>query len=315
MIVTLTLNPSLDRSVEVGALTRGAVIRATSTHLDPGGKGVNVTRALLANGVKSRAVLPSGGYEGDQLVRLLAADGVDVVAVPIALPTRSNITIVEPDGLVTKVNEPGATLTPAEFDRVAKAVLECTDSADWVVMCGSLPPHEPAGVYAELCDRFTGAGIRVAVDTSGPPLLAAVAARPALVKPNLEELEEAVGRPVTTLGDAVRAAQELHALGAGAVLVSLGADGAVLVDADGVLTGQAPVAFPRNPVGAGDAMLAGFLAAGARGAGALTEALAWGAAAVTLPGSGMPGSADIHREAVRIDPAYDPNTLLRSRTS
>ena len=100
MIVTVTLNPSLDRAIEVGRLVRGEVIRAAATRLDPGGKGVNVSRALLANGVASLAVMPVGGVEGVQLVRLLEAEGVDVRSVPIAGLTRSNVTLAEPDGTV-----------------------------------------------------------------------------------------------------------------------------------------------------------------------------------------------------------------------
>jgi 1-phosphofructokinase len=300
MIVTLTLNPSLDRTLEVDALDRGAVLRAASVHLDPGGKGVNVTRALLANGFDSRAVIPCGGAEGGQLVRLLADESVHTVAVPIASRTRSNVTLVEPDGTVTKVNEPGAALTAEEFEAVAAAVLGCAGTADWVVMCGSLPPDVPVDVYAELTAQFAAAGIRVAVDTSGPALLSAVAAGPDLVKPNREELAEAVGAPLADLAEVVEAARSLRALGAGCVLASLGADGALLVDADGVLLAQGTAIEPRSTVGAGDALLAGFLAGGGSGAAALTEAVAWGAAAVGLPGSRMPGPGDIRRDGIRL---------------
>lgn len=298
MIVTLTLNPSLDRTLEVDALRRGEVLRAASVHLDPGGKGVNVARALLANGVGSRAVIPCGGAEGEQLVLLLAEESVHTVAVPIASRTRSNVTLVEADGAVTKVNEPGAPLTAAEFDAVAAAVLGSAGTADWVVMCGSLPPDVPVDVYAGLTAQFAAAGIRVAVDTSGPALLSAVAAGPDLVKPNRDELAEAVGAPLTELGDVIEAAQTLRERGAGAVLASLGADGALLVDDDGVLLAQGTQIEPRSTVGAGDALLAGFLAGGARGENALTEAVAWGGAAVGLPGSRMPGPADIRREGI-----------------
>lgn len=300
MIVTLTLNPSLDRTLEVEALRRGEVLRAASVHLDPGGKGVNVARALLANGVGSRAVIPCGGAEGEQLVSLLAGESVHTVAVPIASPTRSNVTLVEADGTVTKVNEPGAPLTAAEFDAVAAAVLGCAGTADWVVMCGSLPPDVPVDVYAGLTAQFTAAGIRVAVDTSGPALLSAVAAGPDLVKPNRDELAEAVGAPLSELGDVINAAQALRERGAGAVLASLGADGAVLVDDDGALLAQGTQIEPRSTVGAGDALLAGFLAGGARGEKALIEAVAWGTAAVGLPGSRMPGPGDISREGIRL---------------
>lgn len=300
MIVTLTLNPSLDRTLEVDTLERGEVVRAASVHLDPGGKGVNVARALLANGIGSRAVIPCGGADGDQLVLLLAEESVPAIAVPIGSRTRSNVTLVERDGAVTKVNEPGAALTAAEFDAVAAAVLGCAGTADWVVMCGSLPPAVPVDVYAGLTEQFTAAGIRVAVDTSGPALLCALTAGPDLVKPNREELAEAVGAPLPGLGDVIEAAQSLRALGAGAVLASLGAEGALLVDQDGVLLAQGTQIEPRSTVGAGDAMLAGFIAAGARGERALTEAVAWGAAAVSLPGSRMPGPGDISRDGIRL---------------
>ncbi|MEO3801793.1 1-phosphofructokinase [Nonomuraea sp. B1E8] len=310
MILTLTLNPSLDRTIEIAALDRGAVIRAAAARLDPGGKGVNVSRALLANAVASRAVVPFGGDEGRQLVRLLAAEGLDMVTVPVAGPTRSNVTLAEPDGTVTKINEPGTALAQDELDTIADAVLEAAHSgdqgADWVVASGSLPPEVPADVYASLCRRFAGAGIHVAVDTSGPALSCALGAAPALVKPNAEELSAATGMPIRCVGDVVEAAATLRAAGARAVLASLGGDGAVLVGPDGIWYGEAPVTEPRSSVGAGDAMLAGFLAGGGRGPGALAQALAWGAAAVRLPGSRMPGPADIDPGAVTVgspDPA------------
>jgi 1-phosphofructokinase len=329
MIVTVTLNPSLDRSIEVGRLVVGDVNRATSAHLDPGGKGVNVSRALLANGIASRAVVPCGGDEGGQLIRLLVAEGVDVRAVPISGNTRSNITLTEPDGTTTKINEPGPQLTPAEFSAVidqalTAAVSDAPASAGAgpgafapgdagtgaetgvVVACGSAPPGLPTEAFGEFCRRVLLAGLGLVVDTSGPALRAAAKAGATLVKPNRDELAEVVGRPLLALRDVIDAAQELRSWGAGAVLASLGADGAVLVDASGVVAGDAPVERPRSSVGAGDALLAGFIAAGGAelhgggGQRALAEALAWGAAAVSLPGSRMPGPADLRRDDVRI---------------
>lgn len=257
MILTLTLNPSLDRTIEVGALTRGAVIRAADTHLDPGGKGVNVSRALLANDVRSCAVIPYGGSEGRRLLDLLSAEGIDMIPVPVEGPTRSNVAIAEPDGTVTKVNEPGTALTPAELDTLAGAVLDAARSADWVVASGSLPPGVPVDVYARLCRRFADAGINLAVDTSGPALVCAVNAGPALVKPNRDELAEATGTAITCVGDVLDAVGKLRAMGARSVLTSLGADGALLVeDGDQVWYGECAVGEPRSSVGAGDALLA-----------------------------------------------------------
>lgn len=297
MIVTVTLNPSVDRTVEVPSLRRGGVHRVTTEHVHAGGKGINVTRVLCAHGVRSRAVLPVGDGEGGQLLDMLTADGVEFVAVPVRAPARSNITVAEPDGTVTKINVPGRELSGVELDACSAAVLASAAEADWIVMGGSLPFGVPDTCYAELIDRLRPTGVPVAVDTSGPALLAAVKAGPALVKPNREELATAVGRPLRTLGDVLAAAVELRQAGAGAVLASLGRDGAVLTDAHGQWYGEAP-AQPRSAVGAGDAMLAGFLYGGAAGPAALTVALAWGAAAASLPGSTMPGPADVRTDLV-----------------
>lgn len=310
MIATLTLNPSLDRTVEVPALVRGTVIRATSGRLDPGGKGVNVARALLANGVDARAVLPVGGDVGRQLVEMLDAEGVAMTAVPVAGATRSNLTLSEPDGAVTKVNEVGDPLAAGEIDQLAEAVTDLVRPGGWVVLSGSLPAGTDPEVYARLAERFARAGTRVAVDTSGPALLEALRGRPALVKPNREELSEVIGRDVHNVADAVEAARALRAGGAGAVLASLGPDGAVLVEPGGVARGHCAVAARRSSVGAGDCLLAGFLAAGGQGADALATALRWAAAAVGLPGSGVPGPADIAARRAHVTDELDEERSL-----
>lgn len=307
MIVTLTLNPSVDRTVEVESLVRGEVMRAIGVRVDPGGKGINVSRALAAHGLATRAVVTLGGAEGEHLKALLRASGLDIVAVPIQGAIRSNITVVEPDGTTTKLNEPGAMLRDDELVSVFAAVKAAIVSADWLVASGSLPPGAPADVYAALIRELSGSGTRVAVDTSGSALEAALRARPALVKPNRDELAEVTGRPVVTVADAVAAAERIRDLGADAVLASLGSDGAVLVDSDGALHARTPAVAPLSSVGAGDAMLAGFLAGGGRGVEALLEGVAWGAAAVRQPGSGMPAPGDIDRSSVlveRLDRAY-----------
>jgi len=302
MIITVTLNPSLDRTIELDRLAQGQVQRVTAARLDPGGKGVNVARALLANGVPTRAVVPVAGMEGDQLVGLLKQEGVDVDVVPVLGHTRSNITIAEADGTVTKLNEPGAPLCADDLEALAGKVLDAASPGSWVVLCGSLPPGLRAEAYATLTYRFVAAGLRVVVDTSGPAFLAALAVGPELVKPNAEELAEAVGRPLRSRSAVVAAARELQDRGARTVLVSLGAAGAILVDED-VVVGESPVDEPRSTVGAGDAFLAGFLAAqyyGASSREAFAEALAWGAAAVRLPGTRMPGPDDIDHSVVHI---------------
>ncbi|HZA81869.1 MAG TPA: 1-phosphofructokinase [Actinomycetes bacterium] len=314
MIVTLTPNPSVDRTIEVEVLHRGAVLRARSSRVDPGGKGVNVSRALAANGRKTRAVLPGGGWEGEQLAALLAPADVPVVVVPVAEPVRANVSVVEPDGTVTKLNELGPRLSPEEVEALTAATVAAAADAEWLACTGSLPPGAPIDFYASVVERLGTASVKVAVDSSGAPLVAALEAGPDLVKPNREELAEATGRTVTTLGEVVAAAEQLRAQGAGAVLASLGADGAVLVEAGRATYGHARVERPRSAVGAGDAMLAGFLAAGGSGPEALAEALAWGAAAASLPGSRMPTPDDLDHAAVSLADRIDPDRPLTERS-
>ncbi|GAA2991908.1 1-phosphofructokinase [Streptomyces fulvorobeus] len=298
MILTVTPNPSLDRTYELRDLTRGAVLRATGDRVDPGGKGVNVSRAVAAAGHRTVAVAPLGGPEGALLARLLGEHGIEAAGVPIAGSTRVNITLVEPDGTLTKVNATGPEITESEAEALLETVRTRSSDTDWIACCGSLPRGLPTEWYAELVARSHRAGARIALDTSGPALLAALRERPDVIKPNAEELSEAVGRPLATVGDAVEAAEELRGRGAQAVLASLGADGQLLVDGSGTYFGSARVGTVRSNVGAGDASLAGFLAAGGAGRSALTAAVAHGAAAVQLPGSVMPTPADIDPASV-----------------
>ncbi|MFC5722036.1 1-phosphofructokinase [Streptomyces gamaensis] len=300
MILTVTPNPSLDRTYEVPSLERGAVLRAGTDRVDPGGKGVNVSRALAAAGRRTVAVLPLGGAEGALLERLLGEHGIEVAGVPVRGSTRVNIAVAEPDGTLTKVNAAGPELAAEEAESLLAAVRERSAGADWIACCGSLPRGLPPQWYARLVARTHAAGARIALDTSGPALAAALAERPDVVKPNAEELAQAVGRPLATVGDAVKAAEELRGMGARAVLASLGADGQLLLDDTGTYYGAAVVAAVRSNVGAGDASLAGFLAAGGSGPAALAAAVAHGAAAVQLPGSVMPAPADLAPETVTV---------------
>ncbi|WP_433549477.1 1-phosphofructokinase [Streptomyces sp. CA-294286] len=300
MILTVTPNPSLDRTYEVPALMRGEVLRATSDRMDPGGKGVNVSRAVAAAGHRTLAVLPLGGAPGALVAELLGAEGIEVAPVPVAGQTRSNIAVAEPDGTLTKINATGPELTVTESEALLTAVRTHSADADWIACCGSLPRGLGPQWYAALVARAHEAGARIALDTSGPSLLAALRERPDVVKPNVEELAEAVERPLKTVGQALEAAEELRSRGARAVLASLGADGQLLVADCGAYFGHARVQAVRSNVGAGDASLAGFLAAGGEGPGALAAAVAHGAAAVQLPGSVMPTPDDLDPAGVTV---------------
>ena len=313
MIVTLTPNPSLDRTIAVPVLRRGKVMRATESREDPGGKGLNVSRALAQNGTATRAVLPIGGVYGGVMLDLLRAQEIDVVPVPITGAIRANVAIVEPDGATTKVNEQGPCFSAAEVEALRTATATASTGAGWVVCCGSLPPGIDDDFYADLVDRCHQSGAKVAVDSSGEPMIRALSARPDLIKPNRVELAEAVGHDLPTVGAVVAAARGLVASGIGCVLVSLGRDGALLVDSETVVRAQARVENPLSTVGAGDAVLAGYLHAVASGLdaeAALRTAVAFGAAAVSRPGSQMPTPVEVAAITVVVDRDPDPAGLL-----
>jgi 1-phosphofructokinase len=313
MIVTLTPNPSVDRTVSITDLQRGEVHRATASRIDPGGKGVNISRALTAHKARTLAVLPAGGPQGHLLAELLAEAGIEVVIVPIDGSIRANLALVEPDGTTTKINEPGPLLSGSEREALlAGAVATLREHPSWLVGSGSLPPGVELDLYAGLVRRCRDAGVRVAIDASGPALRHAVAAGPDLIKPNLEELEELVDRPLNTLGEVLAAGVDLVANGVATVVVSLGHHGALLVTESAAALAVAPVSSPLSTVGAGDALLAGYLYAtgnGSTAVDALCTGVAWGAAAVSLPGSRMPTPADV--AGIQVSLTTEPDLTLR----
>jgi len=308
-VVTLTPNPSVDRTIAVADLRRGEVHRATSSRIDPGGKGINVSRALTANGTSTVAVLPSGGPEGRLMEALLEAAGVPRHTVPVSGTLRMNVAVVEPDGTTTKLNEPGPSLTDDEIAAlISAAVAAVGPETRWVVGSGSLPPGAPTDLYATLVRAARAVGARVAIDSSEAPLAAAVGAAPNLIKPNHEELAELVGHPLPTLGDVCTAARDLVAGGIETVVVSLGGDGALLIDADTCAHAIAHIDDPLSTVGAGDCLLAGVLHAlshGANGTDAMATGVAWGAAAVRLPGSRVPSPDQVAAIDVTLTTDFD----------
>ncbi|MGW7327212.1 1-phosphofructokinase family hexose kinase [Streptomyces sp. NPDC054840] len=307
MILTVTPNPSLDRAYDVPPLDRGRVLRADGERADPGGEGVNVSRAVAAAGVRTTAVLPLGGAPGILLAELLGVQGVDVTAVSITGRTRSNIALTEPDGTRTEIHSPGPALSPEEAALLLDTVRSSAAEAAWVACCGSPPRGIGPDWYADLVAQAHAAGARIALDSSGPTLQEVPAARPEVITPDTSGLATAVGRPLPTLGDVIKAAEELRERGAGAVLASLGGDGRLLVSAEGTYYGTAPAPAVRGAAGADDASLAGFLIAGGTGPGALASALAHAAAAAPQPGSAMPTPADLRPDRFRIteDPPLD----------
>ncbi|PSK95679.1 1-phosphofructokinase [Murinocardiopsis flavida] len=313
MIVTVTPNPSVDHTLEIDTLTRGDVLRARNVHAEPGGKGVNVSRALRRNGAATTAVLPVGGAEGRQLSTLLEEHDVACATVRIAAPVRSNITVAERDGTTTKLNAAGPVLTEAEVDELLTAVgAELDGGPRWLVAAGSLPTGAPGDLYVRLARIAAARGVPVALDSSGAPLeVAALAGQIDLLKPNQEELAELLGRELCTIGEVTEAAREVIGWGAEAVLVTLGAHGALLVRAHHVWWAAGQSVVPRSTVGAGDCSLAGYLFADDPPAERLRRAVAWGSAAVALPGTTVPGPDAIDLDAVRIVAEPEPAQVVK----
>lgn len=315
MIVTLTANPSLDRTVPLdGPLARGEVHRAGAVTVEPGGKGINVSRVVHYAGHPVRAVLPAD--PGDPILRGLDELRLPYRTVPLLGQVRTNLTLTEPDGTTTKINEPGPTPSAETIEALARLLVLESERADWVVLSGSLPPGVPARWYADLVSALRPWGCRIAVDTSDAPLLALAAAfgeaAPDLIKPNSEELAQLTGADPEALeaaaaaGDpsaSVAAAQSLIDRGVGAVLVTLGAAGAVLVGPEGAWHATPPPIVVRSTVGAGDSSVAGYVLAETRDlppADRLRLAVAYGSAAASLAGTQLPKPEQINTAAVKV---------------
>lgn len=311
MIVTVTPNPSFDRTVEVDELRRGEVNRILAGQTEAGGKGVNVSRALALSGIDTCCVFPAGQPDAANFVSLLGRhEHLQVRVVDTGTTIRTNTSVIERDGETTKLNESGSMFVVDTLLDLLDAVADVSSDASWIASCGSLPPGMGSDFHRRIIEHVDGTSTRVAVDASGDALSQAVAGGCHLIKPNHHELAGLVGTELGTLGDVADAATEVQRSGVETVVVSLGADGALLVSSDGLVHGVAPTDMVRNTVGAGDAFLAGFLSVGGLGAESLAEALAWGRAAVRSPTTSFPPADDADRAQVRLTEVIDRSSKV-----
>ena len=289
MIYTLTLNPALDYIVRLPAIREGQTNRAVSTELQFGGKGVNVSLVLAELGISSVALGFAAGFTGAALTAYLTERGVraDFIPLPEGL-TRINIKLKTPEGVhpETEINASGPAI-PAACMEALCARLDTLTAGDTLVLAGSIPSSLPKDTYRAIIERLAGRGIRFVVDAEGALLTETLPFRPFLIKPNRAELEGIMGRELPTDNDLKEAAAELQQRGAVNVLISLGGDGALLLDEYGEYHRAAALPIvPVNTVGAGDSTVAGFLAGVGFGYEyALRLAMACGAA--TAAGEGI----------------------------
>ncbi|MFK0265476.1 1-phosphofructokinase [Streptomyces angustmyceticus] len=285
MILTVTLNAALDITYRVPRLHPHATNRVTEVSERPGGKGLNVARVLAALGHRSVATGFAGGGTGAALRALLAETEVTDALVPVGGATRRTVAVADASsGDTTQLNEPGPTVSPAEWDTFLGTYRELLGEARAVALCGSLPPGVPVDVYARLTRAARSAGVPVLLDTSGEPLRRGLAARPDLAKPNADELAALTGST-----EPLRAARDARRRGAHAVAASLGPDGMLAVTADGAWQAAPPRRIAGNPTGAGDSAVAGLLSGLVEGLpwpDRLTRAVALSAATVRAPAAG-----------------------------
>ncbi|CAO3361127.1 1-phosphofructokinase [Azospirillum palustre] len=264
-VVTVTLNPAIDQTITVEALKPGSVHRAKAVRHNAGGKGVNVASCLADWGTPVIATGLLGTGNAAPFEALFQAKGIADAFIRLPGETRVNIKIADlAANDTTDINLPGLSADAGAVDRVRETVLGLVEPGTPVLLAGSLPEGLPADAYAALTADLAAAGARVVLDSSGAPLAAALASTGALphcIKPNRHELEDWAGRPLPTTADLLDAARDLHRRGVSVVVVSLGADGALFVDGARALHGRLPPVQALSTVGAGDAMVAGLIAA------------------------------------------------------
>lgn len=291
MILTLTINPAIDRTVTVDKLVfedRGYILdRAEAA----GGRGVNASQVISAFGGKTLALLTSGGPAGERMERSLAGMGFPYEAVRVASESRINLTISDKQGLTVKLNEMGAPLEPNEIRAIRDLVEARLDRARWLMICGSIQPGVPPHFYCELIGLAKRRGVKTLLDTDGEALQHALEAKPTVITPNQHEAERLLGRALITRTQFLEAVERIQAMGPESVILSLGARGALGSSTDGMLEALPPRVDSLCPIGAGDALAAAFVWSRDKGK-TFAESLRWGVAAgtatATLPGIKFP---------------------------
>lgn len=299
MITTVCMNPAFDRTVTVDALMPGRVNRIRDARTDMGGKGVNVAVVARRLGLEARCVGCMGQEGAERFAAMMDKEGLPHSFLTIPGTLRTNTKVVSLDGSgVTELNEPGAALAADTLEQFFRLAEEAAGHSSMAVVTGSLPPGCPEGTYRALIRRM---GVPCILDVGGRELLLGAEAGPLLVKPNIHELEAALGERLSTRAEVVRGARKLLDLGAQNALISMGGDGAVMVTPEGAWYAPPVPVEVKSTVGAGDAMVGGVLAGLSEKPGDMRHALRWGAAA---------GAASVMTEGTQLIRPEDVAPLL-----
>ena len=297
MIYTVTLNPALDKTVEIPSFAVGTVNRITALRVDPGGKGINVSKVIAKLGGESEILAILGGGTGQAIARAVEALGLRADLTFVPGETRTNLKVVDPVGHTnTDINEPGLEVSAEQLDALLARVTDKIRVGDLDVLSGSLPKGAPPDTYAGWIAACRAAGARVFLDADGEPLRAGLKAAPYLAKPNNDELSRLAGRPLETLEELAAAAAALLKDGLEQVVVSLGSKGALFVSRGRVLYAEGLKVPVGSTVGAGDSVVAALAYALDRGLPmeeTVRLSMATGAANVMCSGSQAAERADI----------------------
>jgi 1-phosphofructokinase family hexose kinase len=298
LIVTLTANPAIDLIFSADRLAFDERAYLQERTESPGGRGVNASLVLHSLGAETMAIALTGGANGERFEHLLKDVGFPLEFVRIQRGIRTNYAITDRQGLTVKLDEPGPTLEPEEIRQLEEATLRQLPNADWLLLCGSLPPGVPSDFYRHLIQEARSLGVKTLLDCGGRPLLDGLDARPTVVTPNRIEAGELLERALAMKTHFHQAAAQINKMGPEYVLLSLGSRGAVVAH-DGAITEVLP---PRVdsvcPIGAGDALNAALVWAITNGSDFI-DGVRWGVAAGTasacLPGLEFAPLADIRK--------------------
>jgi 6-phosphofructokinase 2 len=303
MLYTITLNPALDRTIWLDRVQEDITNRIEREERFPGGKGIGVSRVLTALGMYNRALGFTGGFHGAELEARLTENGIQCNFTPIEEETRSNIVIHEQStGKQLLFSSKGPHVSPDELDRFC-ADLHIIDDPTLVSIGGSLPEGVKPAVYRTIIGSLAHRGTRVILDAEGQALEDGLSAHPYAIKPNLRELSLAMGQKFSHLPDIVSAAEELRERGAEIVLVSMGAEGILLVSKEARYIASPPPVHIKNTVGAGDSAVAGFIYGITSGCDletSLRYAVAAGTATTLREGTALAEREDVMRLFPRI---------------
>jgi 6-phosphofructokinase 2 len=291
LILTLTINPAVDRIITADRLVfedRGYILDRSEA---AGGRGINASQVVHAFGGKTVAVLTAGGSAGERIEKLLGTLGFTSDIVHVRAETRTNLTISDKHGLTVKLNERGAPLEASELKEIKKKVEGRLAKTQWLMICGSIQPGVPPHYYCEIIEMAKSHGVKTLLDTDGEALQHALEAKPTVIMPNQHEAERLLSRALITRGQCLEAVDVMQAMGPENVILSLGARGAIGSSPEGVFEAIPPRIEALCPIGAGDALGAAF-AWSMEKKKSFSEALRWGVATGTAaakqPGLSFP---------------------------